>query len=179
MKPHLLYAQAIPGVCSGRGIGIIDTLHLIEVPVAIEALRPSPHLTEEIYRGLQAWFAEYLHWLATHPHGVEEMNQHNNHAVCWTLQAAVFALFTDDRMMADFCREKYKCLLEKQMAPDGSFPAELARTKPYSYSLFVLDNLATLCHVLSSPDGRPLGVHAPGRPRDRQRPGFPLPVSRG
>jgi len=28
MNPHMLYAQAIPGVCSGRGIGIIDTLHL-------------------------------------------------------------------------------------------------------------------------------------------------------
>jgi len=50
------------------------------------------------------------------------------------------------------------------MAEDGSFPQELARTKPYGYSIFQLDNLATLCQVLSTseeslwdfelPDGR-------------------------
>jgi hypothetical protein len=31
MNPNLLYAQAIKGVATGRGIGIIDTIQLIEV----------------------------------------------------------------------------------------------------------------------------------------------------
>ena len=54
--------------------------------------------------------------------------------------------------------------MPKQMAGDGSFPAELRRTKPYGYSIFQLDNMATLCQVLSTtendlwhftlPDGR-------------------------
>ena len=49
---------------------------------------------------------------------------------------------------------------------DGGFPLELARTKPYAYSLFQLDNLSTLGWVLSDagtdfwrytlPDGRGL-----------------------
>ena len=53
-----------------------------------------------------------------------------------------------------------------QIAPDGSFPRELARTRPYAYSLFNLDVLAMVCHVLSTgeddlfayelPDGRGL-----------------------
>ena len=38
------------------------------------------------------------------------------------------------------------------MTADGSFPLELARTKPYNYSIFVLDNMVTLCHLLSTPD---------------------------
>ena len=38
MNPHLLYAQAIQGRVTGRGIGIIDTLHLVEVARAIEVL---------------------------------------------------------------------------------------------------------------------------------------------
>jgi hypothetical protein len=38
------------------------------------------------------------------------------------------------------------------MAADGSFPAELKRTKPYAYSIFQLDNMAALCQVLSTPD---------------------------
>lgn len=50
------------------------------------------------------------------------------------------------------------------MALDGSFPRELARTKPYGYSIFQLDNMVALCQVLSTtnddlwkfelPDGR-------------------------
>jgi hypothetical protein len=38
------------------------------------------------------------------------------------------------------------------MAPDGSFPLELKRTKPYGYSIFQLDQMATLCQILSRPE---------------------------
>jgi hypothetical protein len=153
MNPHLLYAQAIPGICTGRGIGIIDTLHLIDVPYAIEALKPSPALDMETEASLRGWFAHYLHWMSTHPYGIEEMNTDNNHSVCWFVQAAVFARFTGNEVMLAFCRERYKqVILPDQMQEDGGFPRELGRTKPYGYSIFVLDNMATLCHVLSTPE---------------------------
>lgn len=153
MNPHLLYAQAIPGICSGRGIGIIDTLHLIDVPVAIDVLSKSPFMKSDILSGLKGWFAEYLKWMTTHEYGIEEMNAPNNHGVCWCVQAAVFGLFTDNYQVVDLVRERYKTvLLPNQMALDGSFPLELARTKPYGYSIFVLDNMVTLCHVLSTPE---------------------------
>lgn len=152
MSPHLSYAQAIPGVCDGRGIGIIDTLHLIDVPFAIEALRQSEAMTEAIYQGLKNWFARYLGWMLTDKNGVAEMNEKNNHSVCFFLQAAVFALFTDNEKIADFCRDNYKNFLLPQMAADGSFPLELARTKPYNYSIFVLDNMVSLCYLLSKDD---------------------------
>lgn len=38
MNPNLQYAQAIKGVTAGRGIGIIDTVHLVEVALAIGIL---------------------------------------------------------------------------------------------------------------------------------------------
>ena len=45
------------------------------------------------------------------------------------------------------CRGRFRNhLLPDQLAADGSFPLELARTKPYSYSLFDLDMLAMVCH---------------------------------
>ena len=47
--------------------------------------------------------------------------------------------------------EFYRQLLQ-QMAPDGSFPRELARTKPYGYSLFNLEAMATICQILSTPE---------------------------
>jgi len=151
MNPRLTYAQAIPGVCDGRGIGIIDTLHLIDVPFAIETLRPSACMTDSIYSDLKDWFSSYLTWMMTDPNGIAEMNEKNNHSVCFFVQAAVFALFTDNEPVVTLCREKYKGFLLPQMADDGSFPLELARTKPYNYSIFVLDNMVTLCYLLSTP----------------------------
>lgn len=151
MNPQLLYSQAIPGICSGRGIGVIDTLHLIDVPVAIEALKKSPALTAEILTGLKQWFADYLSWMTTHEYGIDEMNTDNNHSICWHVQASVFAKFTCNKKVEEFCRDRYKTiLLPQQMQLDGSFPRELGRTKPYGYSIFVLDNMVTLCHVLST-----------------------------
>lgn len=52
MKPHLNFAQAIPGVTPGRGIGIIDTLHLIEIPPAIGAMAESSAFPEEVLAGI-------------------------------------------------------------------------------------------------------------------------------
>src|SRR5207344_1849374 len=41
MNPNLQYAQAIKGVTTGRGIGIIDTIHLVEVARSSEKLERS------------------------------------------------------------------------------------------------------------------------------------------
>jgi len=151
MNPHLRYAQAIPGVAAGRGVGIIDTLHLIEIPPAIAAMTSSRALPPERVAQLRAWFADYLEWMLTSKNGKAEAAAKNNHAVAFWLQAAVFARHTgDDKCLAE-CRRQFKeVFLPNQMAADGSFPAELARTKPYAYSIFQLDNLATLCQVLST-----------------------------
>jgi hypothetical protein len=48
------------------------------------------------------------------------------------------------------CRDRFKnTIVPAQVAPDGSFPLELARTKPYGYSLFNLDAVGMLAHVLT------------------------------
>src|ERR1039457_1554877 len=58
MNPHLKYAQAIPGKSPGRGTGIIDGLHLIEVPLAIQAMQKSSAFPPEVSTGLKRWFGE-------------------------------------------------------------------------------------------------------------------------
>lgn len=152
MNPNLAFAQAIPGVCSGRGIGIIDTLHLADVTFAVEALKDSSFMTESVYCGMKEWFAQYLGWMLTDKNGIDEMNTTNNHSICFFMQAAAFALFTDNEKIADFCRWQYKTVLLHQMDLNGSFPRELKRTKPYSYSIFALDNMVSLCQLLSRPE---------------------------
>jgi hypothetical protein len=151
MNPSLLYAQAIKGRATGRGIGIIDTIHFMEVVQALLAMKSSGVIAGMEWARYQDWFAAYLEWLTTHKYGIDEMNAKNNHGTCWVMQVAVFARFTENKKLLDFCRDRYKSvLLPGQMDADGSFPLELRRTKPYGYSIFNLDAMATICQVLST-----------------------------
>ncbi|MDD2216172.1 MAG: alginate lyase family protein [Fermentimonas sp.] len=151
MNPNLLYAQAIKGITTGRGIGIIDTIHLIEVVQSLIQMEKLGLLPEEYIKGTKRWISEYLTWLTTHPNGIKEMNAQNNHGTCWVMQAAIFAKYTDNKEVLEFCSNRYKTvLLPDQMETDGSFPRELRRTKPYGYSLFNLDAMATICRILST-----------------------------
>lgn len=165
MNPNLLYAQAIKGVATGRGIGIIDTIHLIEVVQSLLRLREAGLVPADVDDGVSRWLTEYVDWLMTHPYGEKEMNATNNHGTCWAMQVAMFAKYIGRKDVMKLCADRFRNIfIVNQMAPDGSFPQERARTKPYGYSLFNLDAMATLCHILSSdednlwdyttPDGR-------------------------
>ena len=152
MSPHLKYAQAIHGRFTGRSIGIIDTLHLVEVARAVEVLKPSGALTPADWTEVTRWFKDYLHWMVTHPYGLEEREASNNHGTCWVVQAAAFAHLTEDEAVLDSSRERFKkVLVPGQMTTNGSFPQELMRTKPYGYSLFNLDAFAAAAQILSTP----------------------------
>jgi hypothetical protein len=151
MNPSLEFAQAIWGVTPGRGTGIIDTLHLIEVVQAARHLESANAMTAAEFAGLREWFTQYMLWMVTSKNGQEEEEAKNNHGTCWVAQVAAFAKFVGDEAVLGVCRSRYRShLLPDQLAPDGSFPLELARTKPYSYSLFDLDVLAIVCIIASS-----------------------------
>ena len=151
MNPNLEYAQAIHGIDTGRSIGIIDTLHLVEVAQAAIVLERTHAIRDADLSATRSWFAQYLSWLTTSDRGLEERAAKNNHGSCWLLQAAEFAAFTGDRSVTDACRLRLTdVLFPGQIAGDGSFPLERARTKPYSYSLFNLDVLGMSAHVLST-----------------------------
>jgi hypothetical protein len=151
MNPNLLYAQAIKGRFTGRGIGIIDTIQLMEVVRGLMTIMDSPSVDQQELSAIKNWFAEYIRWLTTHKYGRDEMNAENNHGTCWVMQVGCFAKFTGDEKVANFCIDRYKnVLLPKQMAEDGSFPRELKRTKPFGYSIFNLDAMATICQELST-----------------------------
>lgn len=153
MNPHLLYGQAIKGRATGREFGVIDTIHLVEVAQSIRALERANAIGESQLRGLKAWFSEYLKWITTHPFGQGARKTSNNHATCWLLQAAAFAKLVDDQQVLADCRESFENkVVADQVAADGSFPRELARSRPYSYSLFNLDVMGIAAHVLSLPD---------------------------
>ena len=165
MNPNLLYAQAIKGRFTGRGIGIIDAIHLVEVAKSVMILERNNCLKGDKLFKIKKWFGFYLDWVTTHPYGKDEMEQKNNHGTCWVMQTAMFARLTGDAEKIEFCKKRFKeILLPGQMASNGSFPLELERTKPYNYSLFNLDAMSAICMILSDekeslweftlPDGR-------------------------
>jgi hypothetical protein len=167
MNPSLLYSQAIKGRFTGRGIGIIDTIQLIEVAQGIIVMQNAKCIDKKLLGIIKSWFADYIQWLTTHQYGIDEMNAKNNHGTCWVMQVAVFAKLTGNEQIMNLCRSRYKeILLPAQMAVDGSFPEELRRTKPYGYSLFNIDAMTMVCMVLSdnknnlmnyqTPDGKSL-----------------------
>src|SRR5215472_1535621 len=153
MNPNLEYAQAIHGVTRGRGTGIIDTLHLVEVARAIPFIETSGALFRDEAAGVRRWFADYLNWMTTSKNGIEEREAKNNHGTCWVLQVAEFASYTGNQELMTFCRDRFKrVLVPNQIGADGRLPLELARTKPYGYCLFDLEALTTASQVLSTRD---------------------------
>jgi len=151
MNPNLQYAQAIHGITTGRGTGIIDTIHLVEVARAIEVMEPADALSADDLAKIKHWFADYLQWMTTSKNGTDERDARNNHTTCWVMQVAAFAHLVGDQKLLAYCRERFKTVIvPNQIAVNGSFPEELRRTKPYGYELFNLEAMATVCRILST-----------------------------
>lgn len=152
MTPALLYAQAIQGRHTGRSIGLIDTLHLVEVARAAKIFGQAGAIPDTDYAAIQGWFDSYATWMNTHPYGIGERDWHNNHAIAWGLQVAAFADLSGNTALRDQVRSAFKTDYLNQMNTDGGFPDELSRTKPYGYSLFVLDLMGGIAQILSTPE---------------------------
>jgi len=149
MNPHLQYAQAIKGITVGRGIGIIDAIHLVEVAQSVYLLKKYNMINNADFVQIKNWFEEFLKWMTTSKNGIEEREAQNNHGTCWVMQVAAYSKLVEDEELINYCIERFKkILLPNQMEKDGSFPLELKRTKPYSYSLFNLDAMVTICQIL-------------------------------
>jgi hypothetical protein len=164
MAPHLDHAQAIIGVNTGRGIGIIDTVHLAEVARAYRLMRDRGGLFSAAEAAaIDQWFADYQHWLQNSANGRDEADERNNHGTCYVLQLGAFAEVNGDAAALAWCRSRLGALVAIQIAADGRQPLELARTKPYGYCLFNLDILASCAWLLSQPGDRALwAMHGPG-----------------
>jgi hypothetical protein len=145
MNPNLRYAQAIPGINDGRGIGIIETVCLTNVVDAIGLLAGSKSWTEADGAAMQDWFKQYLTWLIESPNGKDESAAKNNHGTHYDLQAVTFALFVrDDATAKRILDEVPTKRIAVQIEPDGGQPLELERTKAWSYSVMNVRGLMQL-----------------------------------
>ncbi len=132
MNPALTYAQQIPGICNGRDIGIIDTHSFIDL------IDSAIILDYEHIDALKSWFSEYLNWLKTSENGKGEAQKLNNHGLWYDTQVMAFGAFVGDVNTVKQTAESIENRLTYQVAPDGSLPEELERTRSFMYSLFAL-----------------------------------------
>jgi hypothetical protein len=166
MNPHLNYGQAIKGVNTGRGSGLIDTRHFVKMIDGIGLLNGSAAWKQSDQEGMKQWFASFLQWMQTSKVGTNEMNAPNNHGAWYDAQRLSIAMFVDSTDLAKRIIQNAQSRLDKQMDDNGKFPLELERTISLHYTAFVLEaffNIAKVADKLgmdmwnyTSPSGKSL-----------------------
>jgi hypothetical protein len=145
MNPNLNYGQFIPGITAGRGIGIIETAGLTNIPDALAMLQVSKNVSDHFIDGLKQWFSQYTDWLINSKNGKEERAAINNHGTYYDVQLADFALFTGGKVLAEkVIREQTIPRIDQQFTIEGAQPLELIRTKSWGYSTM---NLVGWCKL--------------------------------
>jgi Alginate lyase len=150
MNPNMNHAQFIPGINSGRGIGIIETRRIYKILDALCLLETSREWKKLDDEQMRAWLGEYFRWLTTSPYGIDESNEKNNHGTWYNVQVVSLSLFLGKTELAGHYLDSAKIKrITPQIEPDGKQPLELARTNSWSYSVM---NLSAFFHLATAAD---------------------------
>lgn len=148
MNPNFQFAQAVPGVNTGRGIGLIEMAGMTGLIDSVGLLAGSKSWTEADQRGLQQWFTQFVQWMQESKNGRDEAAAKNNHGTYYDLELTMFALFIGKNEIAtNVLRAVPEKRIARQIEPDGREPLELARTNAWGYSLGNLRGLMSLAEL--------------------------------
>lgn len=136
MTPNAEYAQSIPGICAGRGIGIIDFAYSYQIFDSVAILEWLGLIDEDTVTGLKKWYSDFTDWMLTSENGLTEDTEPNNHGTFFDVQILAMAIFVGrEALVKKICTTAYERRFRSQIESDGKMPLELARTMAMHYSL--------------------------------------------
>jgi hypothetical protein len=145
MNPSANYAQAVPGVATGRFEGGIELRGLTRIADAVALIDRSPAWTKDDHRAFRRWLESYYDWLTHAKLPSDATSEENNHESWHDVQVVHLALVLGKaRHARTFLQEEFPRLLAMQVAGTGEQHHELVRADSLGYSLFNLEALFRL-----------------------------------
>lgn len=169
MNPNVQFGQLVRGRTDVRGEGILELRQMMEIVDSLRLIEGCESWSASDRNAMNQWLEKYLLWLETSPQGADERAARNNHGSWYAAQYAALCLHLKQTEKARAALEQIKTRIAWQIAPDGSMPLELVRTKSLDYSIFNLRALFMLA-VEADIAGLDLWHHTP--------PGFNTPALR-
>jgi hypothetical protein len=162
MNPHMRFAQSIPGVVEGRGIGLIDGRDFWMAIDAALIIEPSKKLSADEVQQLRNWFATFAKWMSESDVGLEEAAAYNNHGIFYDAQLATYWRFAGEPAKARRVVFNATTLrIAGQIDRNGELPHEIDRTRPFHYTAFALQAAMQLAHhgrALDASEGAASGI---------------------
>lgn len=152
MNPNMNYAQAIPGITEGRGIGIIDVWQLSETLDAIrlmESVAPESAWSKDDRTAFRNWCSQFLDWMMTSKNGMDEQKAANNHGDWFDATASGLADFVGKKEIVESRVQASEKRVDAQVEADGKLPQELRRTLSWHYPWFAIE-----AFILTSEHGK-------------------------
>lgn len=153
MNPNLNYAQGVPGIAAGRNTGVLDGRYFsTRIVDSVVLLHDNPAWKATDEQALREWMTQYLSWLQTDKMAKKESRTENNHGNWYVTQVAGIAWYLDQPQVIKQMAALMKSKLDIQLMPDGTQPAELARTRSFHYSYFDLQAISLMA-ILAQKEG--------------------------
>ncbi|XP_065846045.1 uncharacterized protein [Oscarella lobularis] len=150
MRPNLNFSSIRMGHNNGSSSGVID-IHDMYIVVEVASLIVGSKVwTDEDHRELMKWFYEMVHWLVESPFGQAANLKPNNHGTWSDVIRSSFALFSDDKVVAnETAQGAISKRIKTQIEPDGRMPYEESRADAASYSCMNIRALFNLARLSS------------------------------
>lgn len=149
MYPTFEYAQVVPGHHGnkGRSTGMISSYGLNTLIESIRLVNGISEIDKQTMDGLQDWFLDFAND-SEHRFGEKFRGTNNNISTAFDVTMANMYLFAGKESRAKEYVDGFAALrIDKQILENGSQPAELRRTKAFSYSMYNLTHIIDMCYL--------------------------------
>uniref|UniRef100_A0A6V7KDP4 Alginate lyase domain-containing protein n=1 Tax=Bracon brevicornis TaxID=1563983 RepID=A0A6V7KDP4_9HYME len=121
MNPNLDFAQGVPGIAPGRGVGVLEGRYFsTRIVDALIMLLDYEGWKKEDDAQMREWMTAYLGWLQTSKLAKRESEAKNNHGSWYAAQVAGIAWYLDKKDVVSAMAALQRTKLNNQIQDDGA-----------------------------------------------------------